>query len=77
METDEGILVAKAQAALRKYGHRLVIANLLSSRKTHVLLLHADGKQEEVRASEGEEIEEGIVSRVVACHASFRSEERA
>ena len=39
LETDSKILVAKARKALDKYGHKLVIGNLLNTRKREVGLL--------------------------------------
>ena len=36
LETDSKILVAKARKALDKYGHKLVIGNLLDTRKREV-----------------------------------------
>jgi len=68
LETDSKILVAKARKALDKYGHKLVIGNLLNTRKKEVLLVYKD-KMEEVRLSDteldaGVEIEEKIISRL-------------
>jgi len=69
LETDSNILVMKARKALDKYGHKLVIGNLLDTRKREVLLVFKD-KIEEVRLSEAElemgvEIEEKIISRLI------------
>ena len=36
LETDSKILVDKARRALNKYGHKLVIGNLLDTRKREV-----------------------------------------
>ena len=36
LETDSKILVTKARKALDKYGHKLVIGNLLDTRKREV-----------------------------------------
>ena len=44
LETDPSILVKKAQQALAKYSHHLVIGNLLSSRKYEVVLVTTDGE---------------------------------
>ena len=46
LETDESLLVLKAQQALNKYQHHLVIGNLLSSRKYAVVFVTPDGGQE-------------------------------
>jgi len=69
LETDSKILVAKARKALDKYGHKLVIGNLLDTRKREVLLVFKD-EMEEVRLSDAEletgvEIEEKIISRLI------------
>jgi len=69
LETDSKILVTKARKALDKYGHKLVIGNLLDTRKREVLLVFKDDI-EEVRLSDteleaGMEIEEKIISRLI------------
>jgi len=69
LETDSNILVMKARKALDKYGHKLVIGNLLDTRKREVLLVFKD-RMEEVMLSEAEletglEIEEKIISRLI------------
>jgi len=69
LETDSNILVMKARKALDKYGHKLVIGNLLDTRKREVLLVFRD-RMEDVRLSEAElemgvEIEEKIISRLI------------
>lgn len=45
LETDPSLLVSKAQQALEKYSHHLVIGNLLSTRKFEVVFV-APGKEE-------------------------------
>lgn len=42
LETDPSILVDKAQHALKKYQHHLVIGNLLNTRKWEVVFVSAD-----------------------------------
>ena len=59
LETDEAILLEKAQHALQKYGHRLVIANLLSTRKQRVLLVE-ESQHEEIIISESDGLENRI-----------------
>ena len=39
LETDSNILVSKARKALNKYGHKLVIGNILDTRKREVSFL--------------------------------------
>ena len=45
LETDPSLLVSKAQQALARYSHHLVIGNLLSTRKFEVVFV-APGKEE-------------------------------
>ncbi|KAF2839164.1 DFP-domain-containing protein [Patellaria atrata CBS 101060] len=45
LETDPGMLVDKAQYALKKYQHHLVIGNLLTTRKWEVVFVSAAGDQ--------------------------------
>ena len=49
LETDPSLLVEKAQHALRKYSHHLVIGNLLSTRKWEVVFVSAQGGEQWVR----------------------------
>ena len=44
LETDPSLLITKAQQALAKYSHHLVIGNLLSSRKYEVVFITAKGE---------------------------------
>ena len=41
LETDSNILVSKARKALNKYGHKLVIGNILDTRKREVSSLQS------------------------------------
>ncbi|KAI9655835.1 MAG: hypothetical protein M1821_005270 [Bathelium mastoideum] len=43
LETDPSILTQKAEHALKKYSHHLVIGNLLSTRKWEVVFVSEDG----------------------------------
>ena len=49
LETDESLLVSKAQQALIKYQHHLVIGNLLSSRKYEVVFITPNGGEDWIR----------------------------
>lgn len=49
LETDPDLLVSKAQQALHKYGHDLVIGNLLATRKWEVVFITRDGKERWIR----------------------------
>ena len=44
LETDPAILVSKSRQALVRYGHQIVIGNLLQSRKTEVVLITKYGE---------------------------------
>ncbi|KAG8763681.1 hypothetical protein FRC12_008449 [Ceratobasidium sp. 428] len=79
LETDKGLLVPKARAALERYGHQVVIANRLDNRKFEVTFVSradegpdsevATFKEEVVRLREGcVEIEEDIVAKLVVAH---------
>ncbi|XP_072949754.1 phosphopantothenate--cysteine ligase [Epargyreus clarus] len=73
LETDENLLIPKAKAALEKYKHKLVIANLLQTRRHRVIMVTPEASQEilltreEVHASV--DIEQMIVGEVVRLHA--------
>uniref|UniRef100_A0A8D0BEY3 Phosphopantothenate--cysteine ligase n=1 Tax=Salvator merianae TaxID=96440 RepID=A0A8D0BEY3_SALMN len=75
LETDPSILIIKARQALEKYRHQVVIANLLESRRTAVVVVTKDSEtqlslsNEEV--SQGMEIEDKIVNYLEAQHRSF------
>lgn len=49
LETDPDLLVSKAEQALHKYGHDLVIGNLLTTRKWEVVFVTGDGKERWIR----------------------------
>ncbi|CAG8554070.1 10482_t:CDS:2 [Paraglomus occultum] len=44
LETDPAILVSKSRQALVRYGHQIVIGNLLQTRKTEVVLITKNGE---------------------------------
>ena len=81
LETDPDILMRKARGALGSYGHQVVVANLLSTRRSAVTIVSRqkdDGTEEvdDLRLSEqqlkaGEEIERLIVEKLSEFHASF------
>lgn len=49
LETDPSLLISKAQKALRRYSHHLVIGNLLSTRKWEVVLIAPGMKEKWIR----------------------------
>jgi len=72
LETDPSLLVSKSRQALHKYGHSLVVGNLLTTRAREVILVSGDLEDqveklvlEEQEMLEGKEIEEEIVKRLV------------
>ncbi|KAA1093540.1 hypothetical protein PGTUg99_026403 [Puccinia graminis f. sp. tritici] len=73
LETDSNLLIPKAKAALTRYGHHLVIANELHSRKTSVLMIDREGTIEPIKNDDplGHEIEELMVQRLVHRHLDW------
>ena len=49
LETDPSILVSKAQMALKRYSHHLVIGNLLTTRKWEVVFITPDEEENWIR----------------------------
>ncbi|CAG0879958.1 unnamed protein product, partial [Cyprideis torosa] len=68
LETNEENLVKRAEEALTKYGHHLVIANELQSRKEKVILVHRSGEVKELRRPPDQDIESVIVEEVCRLH---------
>ncbi|WAR56245.1 hypothetical protein PtB15_7B90 [Puccinia triticina] len=73
LETNSSLLVPKAKGALSRYGHHLVIANELHTRKTSVLMIDRDGTIEPIKNDDpaGHEIEEQMVNRLVHRHLDW------
>ncbi|KAJ1866550.1 Phosphopantothenate--cysteine ligase cab2 [Coemansia sp. RSA 989] len=78
LETDHSLLEPKAKHALDKYGHQIVVANLLSTRKWQVWLVTKDQdpcvlqiSQEDLDA--GRDIEQDIVAELARRHKEFMS----
>ena len=77
LETDESILIKKAKKALDTYKHRIVVANLLQTRKEKVILVCPGNIAEESivmskqELDEGREIEEKIIQNLIVKHHSF------
>uniref|UniRef100_A0A1A7XWV0 Phosphopantothenate--cysteine ligase n=1 Tax=Iconisemion striatum TaxID=60296 RepID=A0A1A7XWV0_9TELE len=75
LETDESILLDRARRALDTYRHQAVVANVLDSRRGHVVVVTPE-TQAELRLTEEEvqnevEIEERIVSNLTSAHTKF------
>ncbi|RKP28164.1 DNA/pantothenate metabolism flavo protein [Syncephalis pseudoplumigaleata] len=74
LETDPHLLIPKARHALHRYGHQLVIGNMLNSRKWLVVLVDQHSEHE-IRLSkeqleQGVEIEEHIVKKLIEQHSA-------
>ncbi|KAH8344123.1 hypothetical protein KR084_004617 [Drosophila pseudotakahashii] len=77
LETDESLLIVKARDSLNKYKHKLVIANVLQTRKHRVVFVTPTDSYElhlsREQTLQGLEIEEPIVADVVLKHGEFIS----
>ncbi|GMT19283.1 hypothetical protein PFISCL1PPCAC_10580, partial [Pristionchus fissidentatus] len=73
LETDESILVEKARKALSNYGHQLVVANMLQTRKEHVILVDNETEQHIILTDKNKEIEEEIISNIKDRHSDHMS----
>ncbi|XP_060114826.1 phosphopantothenate--cysteine ligase [Heteronotia binoei] len=75
LETNPLILVDKAQQALEKYRHQVVIANVLDTRRTSVLVITRDSETQlslsDEELTQSVEIEEKIVSHLESRHTAF------
>ncbi|OZJ05464.1 hypothetical protein BZG36_01661 [Bifiguratus adelaidae] len=77
LETDSRLLVPKARAALTRYGHQIVIGNMLTTRKRDVTLITKEDDVE-IHLTDQElrdevEIEERIVKELYKRHGMFIS----
>lgn len=75
LETDSSILTSKSKGALTRYGHNIVVANLLHTRKFEVWLITKDS-QVEIRLTpdemnKGVEIEKYIIEKLVEHHTTW------
>ncbi|XP_037093994.1 phosphopantothenate--cysteine ligase-like isoform X2 [Pollicipes pollicipes] len=70
LETDERVLVARARAALARYGHQLVVANLLQTRRQRVTMVTPAAADAVERRGDAE-LEEAIVADLVRRHQEF------
>nr|XP_033777705.1 phosphopantothenate--cysteine ligase isoform X2 [Geotrypetes seraphini] len=75
LETDPDIVIDRARQALATYRHQVVVANILDTLRTHVILVTQNSKKDlylsEEEASCGKEIEEKIVSNLSTRHTNF------
>ena len=77
LETDPKILTQKSITALEKYGHDLVIGNILDTRKKEVLFVFKDKTTEKIvmddeELESGIEIEMKIIEKLVKLHKAYR-----
>lgn len=72
LETDKDILLQKCQGALKRYGHQLVIGNLLQTRKKEVIFVQEDSSHwirlDDQQMKNGVEIESIFVPVVIDLH---------
>ncbi|KAI8374619.1 DNA/pantothenate metabolism flavoprotein [Radiomyces spectabilis] len=72
LETDTNLLVPKARQALTRYGHQVVVANMLNTRKQRVTVITKSSEKplsltpEEL--AQGAEIESQIIPELVQIH---------
>lgn len=78
LETDKNLLIRKAQEALKKYRHQLVIANVLETRKQTVVIVTNENNKTISLTNEqlldGVEIEEHIVPELLVRHQQMMAE---
>ncbi|KAL4941649.1 hypothetical protein BDV06DRAFT_194068 [Aspergillus oleicola] len=80
LETDPSLLVYKAQTALQRYAHHLVIGNLLSTRKWEVVFVTPDPPHERwirVPKSRRSKSISGVEDQVGMAEAAKRAEDHA
>jgi len=70
LETDENILIKKANRALEKYGMNAVVANILDTRTKTVIIVTKEG-QNELTIDGDQEIEELIIGALQISHGTF------
>ncbi|KAG4106649.1 DFP-domain-containing protein [Neocallimastix lanati (nom. inval.)] len=72
LETDPSLLISKARKALKRYGHQIVIGNMLLTRKKVVHFITNDEERKiemsDEELSQGLEIETKIISELIKKH---------
>ncbi|KAJ4814166.1 phosphopantothenate-cysteine ligase-like protein [Rhynchospora pubera] len=71
LETDPDILTQKADAALKKYGMHVVVANLLANYKEEVVVVTQNEKTTVRRNSKDEDLEEQLVGLLTERHSDY------
>jgi phosphopantothenate-cysteine ligase len=69
LETDPDILLQKAEAALRKYGMNVVVANELANYKDVVVMVTSNGRTTVRRPSKEDDVEEQLIDLLVEMHS--------
>lgn len=81
LETDENILIKKARGALLKYKHKIVLANLMDTRRSRVVAVTPEDETEiiltEEQKQKGLELEKFIVDYLSEEHSKFIMESTA
>lgn len=70
LETDESILLSKCHSALEKYGHQVVIGNLLQTRKDEVYLV-TSSSEEHVHKEKSDVVENVFMPKIVTMHEDY------
>ena len=75
LETDPSIIIDRARNALEVYRHQVVVANILDSRRSSVVIITKDSETKlllsEEEVEKGIEIEEKIVDDLQSRHTAF------
>lgn len=75
LETDSKLLLSKCRQALQRYGHQLVIGNLLQTRKNEVTFVTDDSvvpvRLTQEQADNGVEIESVFIPKVIQRHSDY------
>ncbi|XP_049630915.1 phosphopantothenate--cysteine ligase isoform X2 [Suncus etruscus] len=75
LETDPSIVIDRARNALDTYRHQVVVANILESRRSFVIIVTKDSETKlllsEEEEEKGIEIEEKIVNDLKSRHTAF------
>ncbi|XP_008801026.2 phosphopantothenate--cysteine ligase 2 [Phoenix dactylifera] len=71
LETDPDILLQKADAAMRKYGMHVVIANALATYKEEVIFVTKGGRTTVRRHNKDSDLEEQLTDLLVETHSEY------
>ncbi|KAJ4761567.1 phosphopantothenate-cysteine ligase-like protein [Rhynchospora pubera] len=71
LETDPDIIAQKADAALKKYGMHVVVANLLANYKEEVVVVTQNEKTTVRRNSTDEDLEKQLIGLLTERHSDY------